>query len=79
MNYWLILNFQQLFLDPQNIYQQLKKPLPWNYWQIRDTRTLFDIGIDPNMPKENKHDALQDAIRQAAGVQNVYAKLNLDG
>lgn len=63
----------------ENIYQQLKKPLPWNYWQIRDTRTLFDIGIDPNMPKENKHDALQDAIRQAAGVQNVYAKLNLDG
>jgi hypothetical protein len=44
---------------------------------LRDTRTLFDLGIDPEMPKGNKHDALQDAIRQAVGVQNVYAKLNI--
>jgi len=61
----------------ENIYRQLNKSLPWNYWQIRDTRTLFDIGFSPDMPKENKHDALQDAIRQSVGVQNVYAKLNL--
>lgn len=59
----------------ENIYRQLNKPLPWNYWQLRDTRTLFDIGIDPRMPKESKHDALQDAIRQAVGVQNVFRQL----
>jgi hypothetical protein len=51
--------------------------LPWNYWQIRDTRTLFDLGFDPDMPKGGKHDALQDAIRQAVGVQNMYAKLKI--
>jgi hypothetical protein len=61
----------------ENIYRQIKKPLPWNYWQLRDTRTLFDLGYDPDMPTGSKHDALQDAIRQAVGVQNIYAKLNI--
>jgi hypothetical protein len=59
----------------ENIYRQLNKPLPWSYWQQRDTRTLFDLGIEPDMPKNSKHDALQDAIRQSIGVQNVYAEL----
>lgn len=61
----------------EDIYRQLKRPLPWNYWQLRDTRTLFDLGVDPEMPKGSKHDALQDAIRQAVGVQNVYRKLKI--
>ena len=61
----------------ENIYRQLNKPLPWNYWQLRDTRTLFDLGFDPDMPTGSKHDALQDAIRQAAGVQNMFRKLNI--
>ena len=61
----------------ENIYRQLNKPLPWNFWQLRDTRTLFDLGVDPDMPQGGKHDALQDAIRQAIGVQNVYTKLKI--
>lgn len=61
----------------ENIYRQLGKGIPWNYWQIRDTRTLFDLGADPDMPKGEKHNALQDAIRQAIGVQNVFAKLSV--
>ena len=61
----------------ENIYRSLNKPLPWNFWQLRDTRTLFDLGVDPDMPKGSKHDALQDAIRQAVGVQNVYTKLKI--
>jgi hypothetical protein len=31
------------------------------------------------MPQGEKHNALQDAIRQAVGVQNVYAKLKNAG
>jgi hypothetical protein len=38
---------------------------------------LFDLGYDPDMPKGGKHDALQDAIRQAVGVQNIYSKLKI--
>ena len=61
----------------ENIFRQLNKPLPWSYWQLRDTRTLFDLGFDPDMPQGSKHDALQDAIRQAVGVQNIYAKMKI--
>ena len=61
----------------ENIFRQLGKPLPWNYWQLRDTRTLFDLGFDPDMPQGSKHDALQDAIRQAVGVQNIYSKMKI--
>ena len=59
----------------ENLYRQLKKPFPWNFWDLRDTRTLFDIGVDPAMPTQAKHNALEDAKRQAIGVQNVYRKM----
>lgn len=62
----------------EDILRQLNRPLPWNYWQLRDTRTLFALGQDPDMPQGRKHDALQDAIRQAVGVQNVYKKLGVE-
>jgi hypothetical protein len=61
----------------ENLYKQLSRTPPWNFWQVRDTRTLFDLGWDPDMPQASKHDALQDAIRQAAGVQNIYSKLKI--
>ena len=57
-------------------YRKLNKVPPWNFWQIRDTRTLFDLGYDPEMPKEGLHNALEDASRQAIGVQTIYRKLN---
>lgn len=62
----------------EQYYRALKKAPPWNFWQVRDTRTIFDLGIDPEMPQANKHHALEDARRQAIGVQNVYKKLLQD-
>jgi exodeoxyribonuclease VIII len=61
----------------ENLFTQLEKSSPWNFWQVRDTRTLFDLGQTPDMPKDAKHNALEDAKRQAIGVQNVYRKLNV--
>ena len=61
----------------EDIFRQIQMPVPWNYWQVRDTRTIFDLGWDPDMPQASKHDALQDAIRQSVGVQNVYSKLKV--
>ena len=59
-----------------DLYRQLQKTPPWGeFWRIRDTRTLFDIGFTPDMPKGELHNALADAKRQAVGVQNVYRKL----
>lgn len=63
----------------QNIYDRLGRTYPWNFWQMRDTRTLFDIGFEPDMPQNAKHNALEDAKRQAIGVRNVYRKLGYSG
>lgn len=63
----------------QNLYDRLGRAYPWQYWQMRDTRTLFDIGYDPEMPQDQKHNALEDAKRQAVGVRNIYKKLNYKG
>ncbi len=61
----------------EDLYRQLNRTVPWQYWQLRDTRTLFDLGYDPDMPTGSKHDALQDAIRQSVGVQNIYSKMKI--
>lgn len=57
---------------------RLKRSTPWSYWDMRDTRTLFDLA-DPEMPQASKHHALEDAKRQAIGVRNVYRKLGFTG
>ena len=58
----------------EDVYRQLGRTAPWNFYDCRDTRTLFDLA-DPEMPKGELHNALADAKRQAVGVQNVYRKL----
>lgn len=58
----------------QIAFQKLKMHCPWSYYDIRDTRTLFDLA-DAEMPQAQKHNALEDAKRQAIGVRNVYKKL----
>lgn len=60
----------------EDIYRQLNRTPPWNFYDCRDTRTLFDLA-DPEMEKSatQQHNALFDAIRQAKGVQNVMRKL----
>jgi DNA polymerase III epsilon subunit-like protein len=59
----------------ENIFRKLNKAVPWSFWEIRDTRTLFDLGIDPQRPPVLKHHALEDAWNQAVGVQNVFQRL----
>lgn len=59
----------------ENIFRKLNKAIPWSFWEVRDTRTLFDLGIDPKRPPVLKHHALEDAWNQAVGVQNVFQRL----
>lgn len=56
----------------ENLYRKVGKAVPWQFWEVRDTRTIFDIGIDPKRPPVLKHHALEDAWNQAVGVQNVF-------
>ena len=59
----------------ENIFKKIGKAVPWQFWEARCTRTLFDIGINPHRPPVLKHHALEDAWNQAVGVQNVLNKL----
>ena len=61
----------------EHIFRKINKAIPWSFWEVRDTRTLFDIGINPNRPPVLKHHALEDAWNQAVGVQNVYKTLRM--
>ena len=61
----------------QNIYTQLGHPQPWNYWQIRDSRTLFSLVPKDTTKRDGHHNALQDCIYQAKKVQNVYRQLGI--
>ena len=59
----------------ENLFRKIGKAVPWQFWEVRDTRTLFDLGINPNRPPVLKHHALEDAWNQAVGVQNVFKSL----
>jgi len=59
----------------ENIFRKLNKAVPWKFWEVRCTRTLFDIGINPERPPVLKHHALEDAWNQTVGVQNVFQRL----
>jgi hypothetical protein len=59
----------------ENVFKKLQKAVPWSFWQVRDVRTAFDLGINPHRPPVLKHHALEDAWNQAVGIQNVYNTL----
>ena len=62
----------------QNFYKQLGHPVPWQYWQIRDSRTLFSlVPRNPNEKRDALHNALADCYFQAKKVQKIYQQLNL--
>lgn len=63
----------------ENLYRQMGWPVPWQFWQIRDSRTLFGTHGDPRVKgKVGLHNALEDSISQARGVQQVYHALKLE-
>jgi DNA polymerase III epsilon subunit-like protein len=59
----------------EQYFRKIEKAVPWQFWEMRDTRTLFDIGINPDRAEVTAHNALADAVDQAKGVQKVYRKL----
>ena len=62
----------------QDIYKQLGYPVPWQYWQIRDSRTLFSlVPKDPDEKRTGLHNALEDCYFQAKKVQRGYKQLGI--
>lgn len=57
----------------EDLYRQLQIPTPWQFWQIRDSRTLFGVHGDPrDKNRQGAHNALMDCCYQAMGVQQIY-------
>jgi hypothetical protein len=62
----------------ENLYRMIGKPVPWQYWQIRDARTIYDLGDDSaKTGNSSAHNALADSYYQAIAVQNIYKELNI--
>lgn len=59
----------------ENYFRKIEKAVPWQFWEMRDTRTLFDLGINPERAAVTAHNALADAYDQALGVQRVFRTL----
>ena len=64
----------------ENMLRQLERPVPWQFWQIRDSRTLFKLVNEDPRPKnfEGAHNALTDCYYQAKAVQKVFRLLGLN-
>jgi hypothetical protein len=61
----------------QDIYRQMGIPAPWQYWQIRDSRTLFSLVPREKEDRTGLHNALEDCRFQARKVQRVYRQLGI--
>lgn len=62
----------------EHLCKQLDRSVPWQYWQVRDSRTLFDF-VDGKLDRSKHHDALEDAVAQAQAVQRALQKINWNG
>jgi len=66
----------------ENAWRQVSdkpNPIPWPFYTIRDTRTLYEIaGVKlSDGGHSTSHKAVEDAERQAIVVQKAYKKLGL--
>lgn len=62
----------------ENLYRQLGKPCPWQFWQIRDSRTLLSSLGDPREKnKTGLHNALEDCVSQAQAIQYVFKQVGI--
>lgn len=60
----------------EHAYKSYKKPLPWKYHIVRDSRTL--CSLYPDLPRpEASHHALEDCRRQIELVQKTLAHLRI--
>lgn len=48
---------------------------PWAFWDIRDVRTIIELGNVQLDKTKDLHDALQDAIRQVHACHKAYHNL----
>ncbi len=60
----------------EHAYKSYRKPLPWKYYMVRDSRTVFSLWPDQPIPPTSHH-ALEDCRRQIGMLQNTLKYLNV--
>lgn len=69
----------------QSLYNRARRPVPWNYRHIRDTRTIMEavklLGLpEPQWPSGGTtHSGIDDAVNQAVWVQRAYRLIHASG
>jgi len=63
----------------EDMFRRGGMPIPWNFWNIRDSRTLFGCcSQDPRKLIQNDlHNALADAYYQSKAIQMAYKELGV--
>jgi len=60
----------------EHAYKSYNKPIPWQYYKVRDSRTVFSLW--PDLPKQaTSHHALEDCRRQIDLLQSTLRHLNV--
>jgi len=60
----------------EHAYKSYNKPIPWQYYSVRDSRTVF--GLWPELPKPpTSHHALEDCRRQIVLLQDTLKYLKV--
>lgn len=64
----------------EDMYRSIGKPIPWQFWQISDARTITKrMPQDPRKSMQtNLHNALADAYFQAKSVQIMFKHFNFE-
>jgi hypothetical protein len=60
----------------EHAYKSYNKPIPWQYYRVRDSRTVFSLWPDLEKPPTSHH-ALEDCRRQIKLLQETLAYFNI--
>ena len=60
----------------EHAYKSYNKPIPWQYYKVRDSRTVFGLYRDLHKPPTSHH-ALEDCRRQIDMLQATLKHLNV--
>jgi hypothetical protein len=60
----------------ENAYKQEQLPIPWQFWNVRDARTVYSLYPDLPKPKASHH-ALEDCKRQIDLLQQTLQHLGV--
>jgi len=60
----------------EHAYKSYNKPLPWKYYMVRDSRTVFSLWPQQPIPPTSHH-ALEDCRRQIGMLQTTLKHLDV--